>query len=83
MSRYHTMDFILNKPYADGIKLIKKAYEQVSEDKIFMRWAFGYQQSMSLDDFKREITTPKFTKSDKEILADVKSIIDSMGVQNG
>lgn len=74
------MDFVLNRPFTDGIRIIKKAYEQVSEDKIFLRWVNGYQQSMSLDDFKREITVPRFTKSDEEILADVKGILDGLEV---
>jgi hypothetical protein len=76
------MDFILSAPYERGTEIVKKAYEQVHESKLFARWVSGYQH-VSFDEFKHSVSAPKITKTDEEILADVKSIIDSMGVQNG
>jgi hypothetical protein len=76
------MDFILSAPYEHGVEIVKKAFEKVYEDKIFARWISGYQH-VPFDDFKQGVSAPKITKTDEEILADVKNIIDSMGVQDG
>ena len=64
----------------DGIELIVKAIEQKQEDMLMQRWILHYQDSISFDEFKAKLSvgpTSTDTRTEGEILAEVKEILDS------
>lgn len=59
-----------------------KAYEKITEERLYLRWSMNYDQTCSFDDFKNKLIESKskfrgIEKSTDEILEDVKSILDS------
>lgn len=67
---------ILSAPFLDGFELIEYALDAEKEDRLFLRWAIGYQSYMSFEDFKSELKESKSdTRSEDEILKIVKDII--------
>jgi hypothetical protein len=55
------MQFILNMDMYTGIKLIQKAFEQQTEDKIFQMWLSHSQNAekpMSLQEYKQQVLKP-------------------------
>ena len=64
----------------DFADLIDYALNQIEEEKIFQRWLI-VGQHMSLDDFKKELTPPKFREV-SELMADIEKILNG-GRQNG
>lgn len=67
-------------PAEDGIALITYAMEQNVEDKLYSRWVVWAQNSMSFEDFKRELSPPRFVREDK-LMEDVEKIMN--GVHHG
>ena len=61
---------------------MEKAYEMENDKKIYHRWLVGYEKEMSYDEFKKRLNVkPKnngrfINKTEKEILSDVKSILE-------
>ena len=82
-SRYGAnADRILCMPPKRGYEFYVKGQQEVDNDRIFMRWINGYQQSMSFVDFKRQITggetelsEPRKEQTEEEILEKVKGIL--------
>ena len=42
-------------PFFEGFELIDYAINEELEEKLYMRWIAGYQQSISYEEFKHEI----------------------------
>ncbi len=68
-------------PIKDGVEIIKKAYEKVFEEKMFFRWVTNHEESMTFEEFKKQLMAATKVKTTKEILIEVKSIIDSFNVE--
>lgn len=70
---------ILSMPFFDGYELITYAANDEIEEKIYLRWAIGYQSVMSFDDFKSQMVISAEARLDKrtekEILDDVREIL--------
>ncbi len=68
-------------PFADGCELICYASDAEEEDRIFLRWAVIYQESMGFEEFKEALSAGHGAqeagdgRSAAEILKDVKGII--------
>ena len=65
-------------PFLDGYELISYALDAEYEERIFWRWAIGYQFVMKFEEFKRNLgenipTTDNRTAA--EILDGLKDII--------
>lgn len=50
----------------DALNLIEYIANKEIEEKMFLRWVVGYQDQMSFDEFKEEIT-PALKKTDEDI----------------
>lgn len=60
----------------EAIDYIIFLYEEDNDEKLFLRWVNGYQDTMTFDQFKEELNARVFEpKSEKEILDDVYDII--------
>lgn len=69
----------MNMTVVDGVELLNKAYEETLDERIRERWLVGgYEKQYSFDEFKDELITHTTAdnKTDKEILEDVKDIIN-------
>ena len=65
-------------PFQDGWEMICFAQDAECEDRLFLRWAAMYQDTMGFDEFKKEIFTaqrPGDGRTAEEILDKVKGII--------
>lgn len=65
-------------PFLDGYELISYALDAEYEEKIFWRWAIGYQFVMEFEEFKRSLGENRHTTDNRtaaEILSGVKDII--------
>lgn len=64
-------------PFFEGYELLKYALDAESEDKLFIRWAIGYQFTMGFDEFKSKATSIKVedNRTAEEILDTVKEIL--------
>lgn len=65
-------------PFFDGYELIMYASDAEVEEKMFMRWAIGYQFAMSFEEFKSkagEVNEIEDDRTAKEILEMVREII--------
>lgn len=64
-------------PFLDGNELISYALDAEYEERIFLRWAIGYQFVMQFEEFKRNIGENQQRADNRtaaEILAGVKEI---------
>lgn len=64
-------------PFLDGNELISYALGAEYEERIFLRWAIGYQFVMEFEEFKRNIGENQQRADNRtaaEILARVKEI---------
>lgn len=65
-------------PFLDGHELINYALDTEYEERIFLRWAIGYQFVMGFDDFKNNLGENRQQIADNrtaaEILAGVREI---------
>ena len=65
-------------PFQDGWEMICFAQDAECEDRLFLRWAAMYQDTMGFDEFKKEIFTPQRpgdSRTAEEILNKVREII--------
>ena len=62
----------------EALSFISFALEQRDDELLFQRWIIGPQFEISFDEFRQGLK-PKPIKSDAEILADVKTILDGFG----
>lgn len=65
-------------PFLDGYEIINYALDAEYEEKIFWRWAIGYQFVMGFEEFKRNLDKNRPTTDNRtaaEILDEVKDII--------
>ena len=46
---------VLNLPFDEGDEIIQFAIKEEEKDKMFFRWAVGYQSQMSFADFENQI----------------------------
>lgn len=85
LRRYSNIEYILNKTFEDGYKLIRKAFEKSSEEKLWEQWLVDYrfmgnETFISFEEYKEKIINPK-NKIDKvlskeQIEEKVKGIIE-------
>lgn len=64
-------------PFLDGNELINYALDAEYEERIFLRWAIGYQFVMEFEEFKRNLGAIRQVADNRtaaEILAEVKNI---------
>ena len=54
--------------------MLLKAREQAFDDRLFLRWAIGYQFEISFDQFKNNLFSRE--KPVEEVLEDVNGIIE-------
>lgn len=65
-------------PFLDGYEMINYALDAEYEERIFLRWAIGYQFVMGFEEFKRNLDENKPVTDNRttaEILVGVKDII--------
>ncbi len=73
--------------FEEGIEIIKIAYQQRSDEKLFQRWCAMYQNHLSFEEFKSQLGTKTDTecfresKSPDEIMLNVEKIVEA--VHNG
>lgn len=70
----------MNFTMEDGIKLIVRAYEERTNERLIERWIFGgYDREINFNEFKDRLIMHRTStnKTDEEILIDVKNIIDT------
>ena len=65
--------------FADGMEVIDEAQRRISDDKLFLRWALGYQAAMRFEDFKQQVMpasqhTVADNRSVEDILNEVRRI---------
>lgn len=68
----------MNITIDSGIKLITKAYEGRTNERLMERWLIGgYEKEISFNDFRDKLYTHRTStnKTDDEILEDVRGII--------
>lgn len=63
----------MSMEYLTAIKLIKKAREQIVEDKIYARWIANHDSTISFDEFKNRLIhkSENNNKTGDEILDEV------------
>lgn len=72
---------VLAMPFEDGCELVCHASDAEEEDRLFLRWAAMYQESMGFEEFKAELSDGHGAqeagdgRSAAEILEGVKGII--------
>ena len=68
----------MNLEYMIAVKLITKAVEKITDDKLYLRWIINHEH-VRYDEFTKLLKQQQVTinKSEEEILNDVKSIIDT------
>lgn len=69
---------ILLMPFVEGIEIITTAQRANNDEKLFMRWVFSYQTTMTFDDFKAKLQNSNIEddRSEEEILDSVKDILE-------
>ena len=68
--------------FVRSFQVVMKSFEKTAEEKLFQRWALNYDRECSFDEFKNSLSAASkkykgIERSAKEILEDVKSILDS------
>lgn len=79
---------VLQLEFETGMELIAAAQKEVTEQKLYQRWIYGYQGSMSFEEFKSKLGVVKQLKETDhkavdEILSEVKAIIDLGKMSHG
>lgn len=61
----------------DAVKLINRAYEKLTEDKLFTRWIINHESRISFNDFKDLLLNKieKDNKTSEEILDEVAELM--------
>lgn len=72
------LELDINESYG----FIEYLMEKEHEEKLFFRWAVGYQDQMGFEDFKIALIPPK-VKTEEEILDDVFDILDNYEFKGG
>lgn len=73
--------------FEEGIEIIKIAYQQRSDERLFQRWCAMYQNHISFEEFKYQLGTKTDTehfeesRSPDEIMSNVEKIVEA--VHNG
>ncbi len=62
-------------PFSDGFELLIYAEDAECEEKLYLRWAIGYQFMMGFAEFKGKVVQQEDDRTEKEILDDVREII--------
>lgn len=62
-------------PFFDGFELLTYAVDAECEEKLYLRWAIGYQFMMGFTEFKGKVVQTEDDRTEKEILDDVREII--------
>lgn len=85
LRRYSNIEYVLNKAFDEGYKLIRKAHEKDIEDKLWEQWLVDYrfmdsETFISFEEYKGKIINPQ-NKIDKmlskqQIEEKVKGIIE-------
>lgn len=60
LHRYGDVEFIMNLDIADGVELIKKAFQSDVEDKLWQQWLFEHlfmtkENFMSFEDYRNQV----------------------------
>ena len=78
LHRYGNID-LLKWEFQKAVKVVSKAYEKESDEKLFLRW-IPYQGEYSFEMFKRQlmVVVEDEGKSESAILEDVKEIISKV-----
>ena len=82
LTRYNTIDFVLDMNVEDGTRIIRKASEKYAEDRAFRLYAARFanyteESYIPFDDFYKPNQAEVSTQSAEEILEDVKELLDS------
>lgn len=68
MTRYASIDYVMNMEHTEGLKLICKAYENDAKEKVYQKWlndAIRYE--MPFDEyFKKHMPYRKSTDEEKD-----------------
>ncbi|PHV71913.1 hypothetical protein CS063_00075 [Sporanaerobium hydrogeniformans] len=63
--------------YEDFLRQINVAIEEKREEQVFTRWINGYQNEMSLDEFKQKVNFKKLSEIYIEN-KDVETVLDDL-----
>ena len=81
LHRYHNIEFILQLPAEPGLDLIKKAQEEIRNERIFQQWVvqlpwMGYTGTfLSFADYKDRVTGANI---DRRPVAEIMAEIDEI-----
>lgn len=81
-SRYADVSFISDMEMEEAVSFMEYAVDQDTQGKLFLRWISGPQFEIGFDEFKERLS-PKPERPEKEILAEVRGILDSFAEQRG
>lgn len=65
-------------PVDQGVEFVRNAIEQENEEKLFLRWVVGYQQTTAYGEFKikmKEAAAAKDNRSAEAILDEVEALL--------
>lgn len=58
-------------PFLDGYELIRYAMDAEYEERVFLRWAIGYQFIMEFEEFKRSLGENRQQITDDRTAAEI------------
>lgn len=73
---------IIESEFEFGVQILNKAMEKKTDEELFERWIYGYQEKMSFEEFKRELKVkiplpqPVIEKTEKETFNTVRKILE-------
>jgi hypothetical protein len=82
LSRYHSMDFILQMDLIEGLELYRKAREKRNDERLYQAWVslyphFSKENFISWEDYKNrhsQVKVPTVKKSAAELIAEAADI---------
>lgn len=79
LSRYHNIEYVMQMAYPEAMALINKAFETITDDKLYMRWIINHANSIGYKEFKDTLINRQKSdnKTEEEILAQVSDIINT------
>ena len=77
LKRYKDINYVLDLDYEEGMDLIIHALKEKNEELLLTRWMIGYQDSLTFEEFKRDLGVYQVQddRSEEEILDMVKGIL--------
>lgn len=78
LSRYHSIDYVMQLDYETGMELINKCQEQKIEEQIFQRW-IPYQGQISFEEFKKELGPARVMQDNRSAEEIIESLCDMWG----